>query len=57
MADAKAIISSIMDDLNREYSEYQDLHCSYLKKDDEEVRLIHRHLIDLCKLILKKLDG
>lgn len=55
MADAREVVSSIMEDLDREYAAYQDLHRKYHKGEDEAAKLIHRHLVDLCKRILKEI--
>ena len=56
MVDARDAVSSILEELDREYATYQDLHRRYHKNDDEVAKLIHRHLADLCRRILKEIS-
>jgi hypothetical protein len=56
MADAMEAVSSVLEELDREYATYQELHREYHRADDEVAKLIHRHLVDLCRRILKELS-
>jgi hypothetical protein len=53
MADGREVVSSILEELDKDYATYQDLHRRFHRAEDETAKLIHRHLIDLCKRILK----
>ena len=54
MADIHDMVSSILEELDCEYSTYQNLHRRYHKEDDELAKIVHRRLVDLCKRILKE---
>jgi len=55
MADAREAITSILEELDRDYAIYQDMHRRYHRNEDEVAKLVHRHMVDLCKRILKEL--
>jgi len=53
MADAVSVISSVLEEMDKEYATYQELYRKYHRTDDEVAKLIHRHLVDLCRRLLK----
>jgi hypothetical protein len=53
MADAHGIISSVLEELDREHSVYQALHNKYHRCEDETAKHVHRRLVELCKRLLR----
>jgi uncharacterized protein (DUF1810 family) len=53
MVDARAVISSALEELDAEYAAYQGLHCRYHSCEDEVAKTVHKRLVELCKRLLR----
>lgn len=56
MADAHETISSVLEELDSEYAEYQELHCRYHNREDEVAKTVHKRLVELCKRLLREIS-
>ena len=54
MSDIKTVIAAVLDELDKEQSEYQALYRKYRRSEDEAAKHIHRRLVELCKKILRE---
>jgi len=55
MADAHGVISSVLEELDTEYTEYQELHCRYHIREDDVAKIVHKRLVELCKRLLREI--
>jgi hypothetical protein len=55
IVDAKEIILLNLKRIDEEFSIYQTLYRKYHRCEDEVAKLIHRHLVELCKQLIKQI--